>query len=379
MATFVAYGYNNAFMVITPLLVVDIGSGYSEAGMQGTVFLVVAIGLRFYFGPLADRYGVKLVMALGLGSFVVSGILLTGCSQFWQLLCVRCLQAVGLSAFFPSATATISLISPEDKAGFFLGVYRFVGAASLLLGPLVAVFLSEQIGYGWCFLIFAGSALVALLLILIMPLRKTKKQATEKTTFAGLVKALIQRDSRTMLFALAATLLASLGYGLLFSFASLFIGEVQPDMNAGFYFTIVGIGGLVANPLVGWLSDKVLSEILIMASLFFMGSGIALLGLLPAVPWIYFASGILAGLGYAGGITAILMYILTRVDSSRHASAFALQQNGIDLGIACASGIFGFVFAMVTSGGWVFMAWGGLTILIVVVGGLVSRLIKNPR
>ena len=72
-AAFLAYGYNNIFMTLTPSFVVAAGGTLAEAGLQNSVYLAAAVLLRFAFGPAADRWGTKPVMLVGLASFVLGG------------------------------------------------------------------------------------------------------------------------------------------------------------------------------------------------------------------------------------------------------------------------------------------------------------------
>ena len=87
-AAFLAYGYNNIFMTLTPSFVVAAGGTLAEAGLQNSVYLAAAVLLRFAFGPAADRWGTKPVMLVGLASFVLGGILFPLCAEFWQMLLV---------------------------------------------------------------------------------------------------------------------------------------------------------------------------------------------------------------------------------------------------------------------------------------------------
>ena len=52
-AAFLAYGYNNIFMTLTPSFVVAAGGTLAEAGLQNSVYLAAAVLLRFAFGPAA--------------------------------------------------------------------------------------------------------------------------------------------------------------------------------------------------------------------------------------------------------------------------------------------------------------------------------------
>ena len=110
LAGFFMYGCNNILMTLLPSYSLSLGATMVEAGLQGTVFLLVAVVMRFYFGPLADRRGTRFVMVIGAASFVVSSLLLALSTTFWQLLLIRSVQAVGLSAFWPCAVAAVASI-----------------------------------------------------------------------------------------------------------------------------------------------------------------------------------------------------------------------------------------------------------------------------
>ena len=101
-AAFLAYGYNNIFMTLTPSFVVAAGGTLAEAGLQNSVYLAAAVLLRFAFGPAADRWGTKPVMLVGLASFVLGGILFPLCAEFWQMLwCAACRRSALLSGRRP--------------------------------------------------------------------------------------------------------------------------------------------------------------------------------------------------------------------------------------------------------------------------------------
>lgn len=146
-AGFLLYGCNNAFMVLSPVLVLDLGGSVVEAGVQGTAFVAAAVGLRFLFGPLSDRRGLKPVMLSGALAYVVTGPLLALCAEFWQVLLVRCAQAAGLAAYFPAATAAVVAAAPAGRAGSMLGLYRLVSSASLMVAPAAAFFVVDASGF----------------------------------------------------------------------------------------------------------------------------------------------------------------------------------------------------------------------------------------
>lgn len=362
LAGFFMYGCNNILMTLLPAYALGMGATMVEAGLQGTVFLLVAVVMRFYFGPLADRRGTRFVMVVGAASFVVSSVLLVFCATFWQLLLIRCIQAVGLSAFWPCAVAAVASIAPAGKGGLFIGSYRFATAASLLFGPLVALMLVNDRGYAACFMVLAGFAAAAFVLSFCFapagdstggsaggdadgrPARAAREERRLGT--AKTLRMAFSSGQRSLVVLLGVTAVVALGYGLSMNFIVTFVEGADIPINAGLFFSCFSLGGLIANPLAGWVADKCDQRVLLATTLGCMGVGIGLIAFAQAMPPVLLAAGLAAGMGSSGSTIVVLSTISARVDERFRASALAVQQNVVDLGIACASTLFGWLFAV---------------------------------
>lgn len=371
------YAYNNVFMTVVPLLVIDGGGTVAQSGLQAAVFLVVAVALRFLFGPLADVRGTKLVMVVGAAAFAGAAFLFALCTEFWQLLAVRCLQAVGLAAFFPCATSSVASLAPGGKAGSYLGAYRFVTALSLLVGPPSAFALLAAAGYEALFAVSGVVGVAAVVALLAVDLPAHAKRSPARSGALQTMGEAVRAKSGVLAVALGATFVVAAGYGLLLNFSAQAIETMLPGSNAGLYFSLVSIGSLAANPLVGWLFDRMNGAALVAACMAVMGAGIAVFGFAGASPVVLCASGVAAGFGYAGCITAVLSLIATRVGKEVRASALALQQNGIDLGIAAGGALFGAVLSIVSASWTAFAAQGILTMVCAVAVALVGYTSSN--
>lgn len=369
LAGFFMFGCNNVLMTLLPAYALSLGSTMVEAGLQGTVFLLVAVIMRFYFGPLADRRGIRFAMALGAVSFVVSSALFAWCTAFWQLLLVRCVQAVGLSAFWPCAVAAVASIAPKGKSGLFIGAYRFATAASLLFGPLAALALVDERGYGACFVALAGLAAVAFVLSLIFApsIRKTAddapgRQGGDSLGIAGTLRGAFSSGRGSFAALLFVTAVVSLGYGLSMNFVVTFVEAEAIPLNAGLFFSCFSIGGLIANPLAGWAADRSDRRLLLAGLLACMGAGIGLIALVREIPLMLLAAGLVAGVGSSGSTIVVLSTISSCVEEKFRSSALAVQQNVVDLGIACASTFFGWLFAVASAPELVFVGQAAFAI-----------------
>ncbi|WP_302964173.1 MFS transporter [uncultured Adlercreutzia sp.] len=354
-AGFLAYGYNNIFMTLTPTFVTSLGGSLAEAGLQNSVYLAVAVVLRFAFGPLADRWGTKPVMAAGLASFIVGGALFPFAGAFWQVVAVRCIQAIGLAAFWSSATATVSNTAPPESRGWWLGLYRLVTSVSLLVGPLVAFELVDVAGFAACFGLLTACAAAALLCVMALGRLGAEPSASGEAARPSAAPAsgaapspgdsLRQSVSAVVLaVVVGGTFIAAVGYGLLFSFAGTAAAAMGLALGAGWYFSLVGLGGLAANPVAGLLADRLGPRRLLGAHLLLVAAGLALFPLAAHSSAAFAASGLAAGYGYAGAMVCAQAEAASRVSAAYCATVLALQQNAIDLGIASAGAIFGLAF-----------------------------------
>ncbi len=374
VAAFLAFSYNNIFMSITPLYALSCSLSAFEAGTQTTIFLAVAIALRFVFGALADRIGTKPVMICGMLSFVIGAFVFVGSSSFASIIAARCIQAIGLASFWSCATTTVCNVSPIDKNGWYLGLYRFITSASLLLGPVLAFKLIELISYQICFVALGTSAFLALIALVAMPAVSASGHTSSdnshnvspdassnippdtshnipsdtlynvSSSWRARLKPFL--SNKTLWFIVVCTLCAAMSYGLVFSFAGTYLNACEETLNTGIYFTILGAGGLVGNPLAGWLSDRMNIRLSISLWLGCIGFGVLSLAYAPNNFFVLLTSGTLVGLGYAGNITASQSLTSSCMHIAHRATAFAIQQNAIDLGIALASSLFGLAFSM---------------------------------
>ncbi len=105
---------------------------------EGLVLAIVYLG-----GRMADRLGRKAVLVPGAWLMVIAILVFSRSGDYATYLLGAGILGAGwgLSGAIPTAYAAD--ISPPEKVGSTLGLFRFVGAIGLLLGPILMGWLAD--------------------------------------------------------------------------------------------------------------------------------------------------------------------------------------------------------------------------------------------
>lgn len=325
-------------LTILPLYVLELGGSEFESGLQSTLFFLTAVLLRFYFGPLADRKGRKIPLLIGAFVFATAPLLFLASTSFLALTFARLYQAIGLATFLSSGSSLVADMAPPAKTGSYIGIYRVLINVALLIGPATALAIIGLKGYSSWFVVSFVIGLLAFLFILLV--KAPPLLPSEQSSYLVSVAALLK--NKTILLVLAGVALTSLGYGTIVTFVSMYMGQTADIANPGIYFVIFGLGGIAANLLAGYLTDRFSAPAVAWPSLALLGSGTAVLSLVPKAPILTLViSSLLAGMGYSGALVAFIAWLVDAAGQKARATTLAFQESTIDLSIALASFAFG--------------------------------------
>lgn len=144
-------------ITIVGLALESIGQGLSAnfAELQWAVngYTVVFASFLLTAGSLADLYGRRRMLALGISLFTVSS-LLCGFSQTPLMLDLfRALQGLGAAFVFPSCTAVLAHEFRGAERAKVFGILGSVLGIGLALGPLLGSVLTSWLGWRAIFLV----------------------------------------------------------------------------------------------------------------------------------------------------------------------------------------------------------------------------------
>ena len=208
--------------VAVPAIARDLGAGVVTLQWSVTGYLLTAAALLLVAGALADRYGRRRVLIIGLLVMLVASV---GCAiapSFPVLIGARVVQGVGAALAVPSSLALLNgTLRVEDRApaiGIWAGLASLGG---LLIGPFAGGWLVDHASWRAVFLLNVPLIGVAVLALLPVP----ENTATR--------------------------------------------GRFSLD-GAGAILAVVGLAGLIdgltAGPTVGWTSARVVAGLVVGAA-----------------------------------------------------------------------------------------------------------------
>ncbi|MEU4699388.1 DHA2 family efflux MFS transporter permease subunit [Nonomuraea dietziae] len=172
LGTFMTYLDNNISNVSLPTIQRDLGLTLSGLEWVATGYMLVFAGLMLVGGRLADVIGKRRTFLIGLAVFTLSSMGAGLAPDGATLIAARAVQGVGAALLTPTALALISSIFPDPRErGAAVGIWTASGALSMALGPATGGFISQNLHWGWIYLINVpiGVATFALALWAIRP------------------------------------------------------------------------------------------------------------------------------------------------------------------------------------------------------------------
>src|SRR5947208_1438160 len=143
-----------------PSIVASLG-GFAEFPWLFSVYLLAQAVTVPVYGKLADVFGRKPVMLLGIGLFLLGSVLCGAAWSMGALIAFRAVQGLGAGAVQPmSMTIVGDLYSLRERAKV-QGYMASVWAISSVVGPTLGGVFSEYVSWRWIFFVNIPLCLVA--------------------------------------------------------------------------------------------------------------------------------------------------------------------------------------------------------------------------
>jgi MFS family permease len=162
LVLFMAYGTQYAFGVFFAALVDEFG--WSRASLSGvfSLYALVYSGFALVAGRLTDRWGPRVVIALGGALLGLGLVAMSGVSALWQpYVLYGTVAALGMSTAYVPCNATVAKWFTRRR-GLAVGLASAGGSLGTFALPPVAHFLVSRVGWRWAYVVFGATILVTL-------------------------------------------------------------------------------------------------------------------------------------------------------------------------------------------------------------------------
>jgi EmrB/QacA subfamily drug resistance transporter len=171
-----------------PKMINDFSLTVSTAGWIATSYILANAVFVPIWGKLGDTIGRKKVYLSGFIIFIIGSVMAGFAWNFPSMILFRIIQAIAVSADYPSAMSILAVTFPHGKKrAQAMGIWSSAFAAAVVFGPLIGGPMIDNFGWRSIFLINLPVGLIGLL----MAWKFVKESMSEKKAvnfdFAGAI------------------------------------------------------------------------------------------------------------------------------------------------------------------------------------------------
>ena len=359
----VGQGLNSSTSVYVTLY----GGSAAYAGVLAAVFSGAAAVMRLLSGPLIDERGRRIVMLAGFLVLIVGTIGPLFTHDVVPFVIFRFLQGAGFSAATTASATAAADVLPSSRMGEGIGYYGLGQAIAMSIGPAFALALVSIDPAENLFIGATAAAALGLALIFFCCYEKHpetlpeeavyRREREEKRTRSegakgeearreGFISRIFEKRA---LPGTLPTLVIAPAFGFVIFFVGLY-GTSLGVGNAGLFYTLSAVSMVIVRLKSGAFMDrfapiKILPVALafgVVAFAMLIACGTVLDGS-PARDAVFYLAGIVYGpcIGIVNPLNQAVA--VKNTPPERWGAANALFQLAIDVGIGCASVIWGLV------------------------------------
>jgi MFS family permease len=240
---------------ILPQYVLTFNVSYTLAGLVISAFPLARMLFNFPSGILADRYGRRRPLLLGI-LIVTLGALGCGLAQsIYELILFRFMYGAGTAMFTIVANVIVADIAPPTERGKYLSYYQGSFRLGSIFGPAIGGFLADFSGLRMPFFLLAGLGALSVGLTFILIHEDEQSHAeVQVINIRSLFRLLVDRRLTAIELSQMASFLtmSSIRTTMLPLYGVDYVGLSIVEIG-----TILSIGALVSFPTLMIMSNVV--------------------------------------------------------------------------------------------------------------------------
>ena len=301
--------YSTVLPAFLPGVADEFDLDYTGLGVLSFAFILLTGVLQPVIGSTADRSGRRrwfLVFGFIVGA--VGFVSMAMAPSFWILVAVSLLCGLGGATYHPQATAFI-VAAYSNGRGRALGIHGWGGSVGHFLAPIVAVLLVAALDWR------LAMALIAIPLTATAVLIRTKLRETPPCPGVTLRGAVTRP---LLLVAITFGVISMVGRSFLTFFVKMLTDEGWSQTTAGAALTVVLLAGTIAQPLGGWLFDRLGGRTVFMIAATATTALVGLFALTTAAPSLI----AIAGIAFFGlGLFPVALALASQLAPATHTGA----------------------------------------------------------
>jgi MFS family permease len=278
--------------------------------------LITYAGMQIPAGILLDRFGPRIVIAIGAAIMATGQIFVSGAANFNIAVIGRMLVGIGDACTFISMIRVVNIWTSGKRASKIQQWVATIGQLGQVVSAIPFVALLSTVGWAKAFFTLAGAAFFSAILViaLLSENRASLHQRVETAAVIASLKVNIKRNPVRMGFWTHATT-QSLGtvFALLWCVPFVVEAEGYPKQFASLLLTIFTVTNACLGPVIGAIAAKHhdWQKRLIIAAPISAMTAWALVLILPgtAPAWLLIALVVVLGFG---GPTSMLAFDYSR-------------------------------------------------------------------
>lgn len=137
--------------VAIPAIVTDLDATSTDVQWIQESYTLVFAALLLVFGALADKWGRRSMLVIGLAFFTVSSIFAATSDTAGALIAWRVIQGIGGAMVLPTTLSIVNATFQGKERGIAFAVWGSTIGGMVAVGPLLGGWLTTEFSWNWAF------------------------------------------------------------------------------------------------------------------------------------------------------------------------------------------------------------------------------------